>query len=182
LQTLRLVGLMFAPPGRRFPVQDRQALLFSGIGTCTAGPDGVPHIERAATTYQLNQYAQADPSWLDVQTPATLQLIVRTLRNAITTKFPRHKLANDGSRFGPGQAVATPAIIRDELIAQYRIMESQGLVENMDAFKHYLIVERDLNDPNRINVLLPPDLVNQLRILAMLVQFRLQFSEAALAA
>jgi phage tail sheath gpL-like len=61
-------------------------------------------------------------------------------------------------------------------------MESLGLVENMDAFKHYLIVERDLNDPNRINVLLPPDLVNQLRILAMLVQFRLQFSEAALAA
>lgn len=182
LQTLPLVGLMFAPPGLRFTVSERQAMLFAGIATCTAAVDGVPHIERAATTYQRNQYGQADPSWLDVQTPATLQFIVRTLRNAITTKFPRHKLANDGTRFGPGQAVATPGIIRDELIAQYRLLESQGLCENMPAFKKFLIVERALDDPNRVNVLLPPDLVNQLRILAMLVQFRLQFAETLLTA
>ena len=43
-----------------------------------------------------------------------------------------------------------------------------------------IIVERDPNDPNRINVLLPPDLVNQLRIFAMLVEFRLQYSGSAL--
>jgi phage tail sheath gpL-like len=40
-------------------------------------------------------------------------------------------------------------------------------------------VERDVVDPNRVNVLLPPDLVNQLRIFAALVQFRLQFSTQA---
>ena len=182
LQTLPLVGLMFAPPGQRFTVADRQALLFAGIATCAAGQDGVPHIERCVTTYQKNQYGQADPSWLDVQTPATLQYIVRTLRNAITTKFPRSKLANDGTRFGPGQAIVTPGIIRDELIAQYRSLESLGLCENMPAFKAALIVERDQVDPNRVNVLLPPDLVNQLRVLAMLVQFRLQFADQALAA
>ena len=49
----------------------------------------------------------------------------------------------------------------------------------MDAFKQFLIVERDPIDPNRINVLLPPDLVNQLRIFAMLVEFRLQYSPTA---
>lgn len=182
LQTLPLVGLMFAPPGTRFPVQDRQALLYSGIATCTAGADGSPHIERSITTYQKNQFNQSDPSWLDVQTPATLQFIVRTLRNAITTKFPRHKLANDGTRFGAGQAIVTPGIIRDELIAQYRMLEAQGLCENMEAFKKALIVERNATDPNRVDVLLPPDLVNQLRVLAMLVQFRLQFSDQALLA
>ena len=37
------------------------------------------------------------------------------------------------------------------------------------------IVERSAKDPNRINVLLPPDLVNQLRVFATLVQFRLQY-------
>jgi len=36
-------------------------------------------------------------------------------------------------------------------------------------------VERDSGNPNRINVLLPPDLVNQLRIFALLNQFRLQY-------
>ena len=49
----------------------------------------------------------------------------------------------------------------------------------MDLFKRFLIVERDQTDPNRVNVLLPPDLVNQLRIFAMLVEFRLQYSPTA---
>ena len=51
-----------------------------------------------------------------------------------------------------------------------------GLVENLAAFKANLIVERDDNDPNRVNVLYPPDLVNQLRVFAVLNQFRLQYN------
>jgi phage tail sheath gpL-like len=39
-----------------------------------------------------------------------------------------------------------------------------------------LIVERDSNDPNRVNVLYPPDLINQLRMFAVLAQFRLQYN------
>jgi hypothetical protein len=50
-----------------------------------------------------------------------------------------------------------------------------GLVENLAAFKSHLLVERDPNDPNRLNVLYPPDLINQLRIFAVLAQFRLQY-------
>lgn len=84
-------------------------------------------------------------------------------------------MANDGTTFGEGQAVVTPAIIRAELIAAYSILESMGLVENMELFKANLIVERNATDPNRVDVLFPPDLVNQLRVFAMLVQFRLQY-------
>ncbi len=42
----------------------------------------------------------------------------------------------------------------------------------------YLVVERDTDNVNRINVLFPPDYVNQLRIFALLNQFRLQYQEA----
>ena len=181
LQTLPLIGVQLPPRGSRFTVGERQTLLFHGIATCVAGSDNVPRIERAITTYQKNVYDQGDPSWLDVQTPATLQMIVRTLRNAILTKYPRHKLANDGTHFGAGQAVVTPKILKAELVAQYAALEDLALVENMDAFKQFLIVERDPIDPNRVNVLLPPDLVNQLRVFAALVQFRLQYSPQALA-
>ena len=45
----------------------------------------------------------------------------------------------------------------------------------MRKVKNFLLVERDPNDPNRVNVLYPPDLINQLRIFAVLAQFRLQF-------
>src|SRR5215813_5476744 len=182
LQTLPLVGTALAPRGHRFTVGERQTLLFSGIGTCSAGPDDIVRVERAATTYQRNAWGLADPSWLDVQTPATLQLIVRETRNRILAKFPRMKLADDGTRLGAGQAVVTPSTIRAELVALYSELEEAGLAENMAAFKEHLIVERDANDPNRINVLFPPDLVNQLRIFAMLVQFRLQYPSAAVAA
>ena len=36
-----------------------------------------------------------------------------------------------------------------------------------------LVVERDQSDPNRLNFLLPPDLINQLMVTAASLQFRL---------
>lgn len=182
LQTLPLIGTLIAPRGQRFAIQDDQSLLFAGIATCYAGPDDVVRIQRSITTYQRDAWGLADPSWLDVQTPATLQLIVRRTRNRILSKFPRAKLADDGTRIGAGQAVVTPSTIRAELVALYSELEEAALAENMAAFKTYLIVERDPTDPNRVNVLFPPDLVNQLRIFAMLVQFRLQYPSSATAA
>jgi phage tail sheath gpL-like len=132
-------------------------------------------ISRESTTYQLNLYSQGDDAYELVTTLATLARLLRNQRHAITTKFPRHKLANDGTRFGVGQAIVTPKSIKAELVSEYRIDEFNGLVEDVKNFKAHLIVERDPNNPNRVNVLYPPDLVNQLRIFAVLAQFRLQF-------
>jgi phage tail sheath gpL-like len=100
---------------------------------------------------------------------------LRNQKQAITSAFPRHKLADDGTRFGPGQAIVTPGLIKAELVAEYRVDMFNGLVENIAAFKANLIVERDINNPNRVNVLYPPDLINQLRVFAVLAQFRLQY-------
>jgi phage tail sheath gpL-like len=47
--------------------------------------------------------------------------------------------------FGVGQAIVTPTIIKAELVAQYRIDEFNGLVENVTAFKANLVVERHPN-------------------------------------
>jgi len=135
----------------------------------------VPVIMRESTTYTKNLYGNTDDAYELVTTPATLTKLLRNQRQAITSKFPRHKLADDGTRFGAGQAIVTPKIIKAELVAEYRIDEFNGLVENGKAFKANLIVERDPNDPNRVNVLYPPDLINQLRVFAVLAQFRLQY-------
>ena len=172
-QTGELIGVLPAP-APRFIQTERQTLLSSGIATSyTSG--GAVRIERAITTYQKNQWGQGDPSYLDSETLHTLALILRRLRARITTKYPRHKLADDGTRFGAGQAIVTPSVIRGELIAEYADLEDLGIAENAKAFKAALIVERNANDPNRLDVLLPPDLVNQLRVFAVLAQFRLQY-------
>src|SRR5262249_20727917 len=137
--------------------------------------DNVPVIMRETTMYTKNLYGNSDDAYEVVTTLATLARLIRNQRAAITSKFPRHKLADDGTRFGPGQAIITPKIAKSELIAQYAIDEFNGLVENADAFADNLIVERDTQDVNRLNVVYPPDLVNQLRTFAVLAQFRLQY-------
>ena len=174
LQTLELAGVVAAPAGERFTLSEKQTLLTHGIATEYV-QGGYVRIERSITTYQQNAYGVSDNSYLDVQTLFTLQYILRDLKSIITSKYGRHKLADDGTHFGAGQAVVTPKIIRGELIAQYQKLEEKALVENLDAFKESLIVERDADDPNRLNVSIGPDLVNQLRIFATLCQFRLQY-------
>lgn len=175
-QTGVLTGVMASPAGSRFVQNERQTLLENGIATLTTTVGSVM-IERAITTYQKNAYGDADASYLDSETLHTSAYVLRQMKSIITGKYGRHKLANDGTRFGAGQAIVTPSVIRGELIALYRRLELEGIVENADLFKKYLIVERNINNPNRLDVLFPPDYVNQLRIFAVLNQFRLQYQE-----
>lgn len=176
-QTGELVGILPARAGQRFLLTERQTLLNSGIATSYVG-GGTVRVERAITTYQKNTWNQADPSYLDSETLHTSAYVIRKLRYVVTQKYPRHKVANDGTRFGAGQAIVTPNVIRGEMIAAYGEMEELGIVENAKAFAEHLIVERDPVDPNRVNVLYPADYVNQLRVFALLNQFRLQYPAA----
>jgi phage tail sheath gpL-like len=177
LQTLHLESMLPAPHHDLFNLLELNTLAYSGIATqrTLVASDG-PMIARESTMYQVNAYGFGDDAFELVTTMATLAKVIRNQRQAITSKYPRHKLADDDTRFGPGQAIVTPKIIKAELIAEYAIDEFNGLVENLRAFKDHLIVERDPNDPNRVNVLYPPDLINQLRMFAVLAQFRLQYN------
>lgn len=175
LQTLALAGIVPALRDKRFTKTQRNSLTSVGLAVQTVNPNAQMMIEREATSYQKNVYGIADNAFATLPTLYTLSTLFERQRATITSKFPRHKLANDGTRFGAGSAIVTPKIIKGELIAQYAEDEWLGLVENPRAFAANLIVERDGNNPDRLNVLYPPDLVNQLRIFAVLAQFRLQF-------
>ena len=176
LQSLVIKGVLAPPVSSRFTKDEKNVLLHDGIATWEVS-GGELRIQRSITTYQKNAFDEDDDSFLDVTTLFTLQKILRLLRAAITQKYPRHKLADDGTNFGAGNAVVTPNVIRAELVAMYSQMVADGLVENIEAFKAALIVERSTSDANRINVLYTPDLINQLRIFAVHAEFRLQFSD-----
>ncbi len=172
-QTLVLPGVLAPAPTDRFTRQERDLLLRDGISTFTIDPAGNVLLERPITTYQTNGFDLPDIAYLDVNTLLTLGYLRWSARARISTKFGRHKLADDGTIFGPGQAIVTPKSIRAELISLYADWMALGLVEDIEAFKAELIVERDPNDPNRLNALIPPRLINQLRVFAGKVQFRL---------
>ena len=175
LQSLALSGILPPRIGDVFSATNRNSLLFQGISVAhRAG--GAYRLTAAITEYQENGAGNADDSYLYVETLATLQYVLRYLKSRIEQKYPNHKLANDGTRYGAGQAIVTPSIIRGELVAAYLDLMELGLVENIDAFVENLTVTRNSQNPNRLDVLYPPDLVNGLRVFALLMQFRLQYA------
>jgi phage tail sheath gpL-like len=178
LQTLALNNIKPCPLQDRFNWGELNALASNGMAIQEVGSDDQPMILREQTSYQLNLYSARDDAYELVTTLATLAKLLRNQKYAITSKFPRSKLADDGTKFGPGQAIVTPGIIKAELVNEYQLDMWNGLVENLAAFKANLIVERDDTDPNRVNVLYPPDLINQLRVFAVLSQFRLQYDSS----
>lgn len=176
LQTLAISGVQAPPLASRFTLTERNNLLHSGISTVTVADDSTVQVENIITTYQKNKYGAEDDSYLQIETLFLLMFVTRFLRTQVTSKFARMKLAADGTRFAPGSAIITPNVIRAELIAQYQTLEFNGYVQDAKGFAKGLKVEKSASNPNRVDVLWTGVLINQLRIFAVLNQFRLQAS------
>lgn len=167
-QTLALNVL--APPSQsRFIQTDRNTLLFDGMSTFTVAQDGTVQIERLVTTYQINPSGFADNSYLDAETMFQLPDMIRILRSYLGTTFARKKLVSDATFAPPGSNSVNAPMIKAAIIAKYREMEFNGKVQNSAIFAANLIVENAGN--GLVRVLLPADLANQLRQIAVLVQF-----------
>lgn len=184
VQTLRIAGVLPEPRGQQIGFSNEQALLSAGIALAQRIEGGATAVVRAVTTYQFNSFGVADQSYLDAETLFTLMAVVRTLKGAVTQKFPRALLADDGTGLAPTPpgdtpVVVTPSIVRGELIAQYALMAEVNLVDDEDEFAAGLIVQRNPGDNSRLDVLYDPFLVSGLRIFAMQTQFHLQALQAA---
>jgi phage tail sheath gpL-like len=173
-QTLPIEHIKAEAPSARRTRSERNTLLNNSIATHTVeDAGGQVRVERLITTYSTNQAGADDTAFLDVNTPLTLGYLRYDFRTFWLTKYPRHKLGQDSKRYGEGQAIMTPKLARAEAIFKFRQWEEMALVEDADQFKNDLIVEINASDPNRLDFLLPPNLVNQLRVTAAQIQFLL---------
>jgi phage tail sheath gpL-like len=118
-------------------------------------------LERLITTYQRNAVGSPDVAYLDATTRFTL-MYLRYSFVVRMARFARYKLAHDGIQYAAGQAVMTPRMGKAEALAWFQDMINLALVEDLTQFKRDLVVEMDATDVNRLNFLLPPDLINQL--------------------
>ncbi|SSW66606.1 hypothetical protein AVE30378_02145 [Achromobacter veterisilvae] len=172
MQTVALACFLPPPVEARFELTDRNTLLWTGISTFTVADDGTVALENLVTTYQVNAFGQPDNSYLEVETMNTLMAVLRRLKIVVTSKYARKKLASNGTRPAPGSNIVTPNTIRADLIADYQAMQDDsGWVQGADVFAKGLIVEQNQSNPNRVDVLYPAVLINQLRIFALLMQF-----------
>jgi phage tail sheath gpL-like len=170
MQTLPLLGIL-GPKllSDRFTQTQRAALYVDGIASYKVAPGNVITIDRAITTYQSNALGAADTSWLDVESRFQAMFVVRYMRNKITEQHGRNALREDNPLRLPN--VSTPDNIRDTIVHGYRELSNANLVENFEGFANGLVVERNTADPSRVDVFLPVDLVNGLRIFAVNATF-----------
>jgi phage tail sheath gpL-like len=173
LQTLKLNNILPPPTQSRFIQSERNLLLYDGISTFLVDSTGNVLLERIITTYQTNSLGIPDASYLDIETLFVLNEIRYQYKARMITRFiaTRQKLADDTFPAQPGMNVVRPKDVKAETVSLFTLLQQKGLIENLDDFIKNLIVERNSTDVNRVNVLLPPDLINQFRILAGLIQF-----------
>src|SRR5699024_10533766 len=107
-QTLALPGTMLAVPQTERRIHSEQnTLLFGGIATHTIDAGDLIRVQRLVTMYQTGPSGLDDPSYLDVTTLRTIAYMRYTVRSMVQRKYPRHKLADDGTPIAPGQAIMT---------------------------------------------------------------------------
>ncbi len=155
LNTLELDGIYAPVITSRLTRTEQENCLYNGVTPIEVGPSGTPQIVRAVTTYTVDANDVTDISMLDLTTIRTLDYVRKACRERIALRFPREKL-ND----------ATVKSVRSELLDVLLRLEELAIVENVEANKDGLVVERNGQDPNRLDAKIPTDVVNGLHVFA----------------
>lgn len=169
IASLELVGDL--PAKEELRAEERNMLLEAGIATVIVNANGNTAIEREATTYRKNSVGATDNSYFDMTTTQTAIYLRYSWKERIQQKFQRYKLADDDYEVQPGQKVVTPKVLTGEIIALAEDWLAAGLVEDISSFKNTILTLRDSNDTERLNQLLQPNIMNNLRIVAGKLQF-----------
>ena len=153
LNTLALGGIAVIPLANRLMRQEQETALANGVTPFEVGPGSQVQVVRAVSTYTLDASGVPDTSLLDITTIRTLDYVRKTMRERIALRFPRDKLSE-----------RTADRARSELLDVMVKLEELEIIENVDKYKAGLIVERDSQDPNRLNAKIPTDVVNGLHV------------------
>ncbi len=155
LNTLPLKGIAAPAVKDRFSRTEQENLLHNGITPLEVGPGERVQIVRAVSTYTKDPQGIEDISLLDITTIRTLAYVRKACRERISLRFPREKLSSK-----------TAPRVRTELLDVLKKLELLEIVEEVEANKDGVIVQRSLQDPNRLDAAIPVDVVNGLHVFA----------------
>ncbi|BCL49803.1 MULTISPECIES: phage tail sheath subtilisin-like domain-containing protein [Citrobacter] len=162
LNTLAMSTLDVTPLESRPGRTEQENALRNGLTPFEIGPGDKVQIVRAITTYTRNAQGVDDVSLLDLTTIRTLDYVRKACRERIALRFPRDKLSS-----------RTPPKVRSELLDVLYKLEELEIVEEVEANKDRLLVERDLQDVNQLDARIPADVVNGLHVFAGVIDLLL---------
>lgn len=168
LQELTL-NVLAPPIASRFDRSIRNTLLYDGISTFTVNAAGTVIIDRAITFWQTNASGSADATWLNVETPYGLTYVIRNIVSFLKTNYGRKKLVADGTNISGGSNMVTSQTVLSAVIGRYKALCDDGYAQDYDTFKSNARAEYRGNGV--VALLLPFHLVDQLRMIAIKVNF-----------
>lgn len=171
LHRLTVQGISALDKNDRWTATERNQVAVSGIMTLT--DDVGVQSESTVTMYLKNSAGASDSAYQFVNTVYNLMAQRYRFVQQILTKYPRARLADSAEKIRPGIQVMTPAIGKNEALIWYRQLERDGLAEDYDTFKANVVCQRSESNVNRLEWLLPSDLVNQFIVGSADIQFKL---------
>lgn len=161
LNTLQIKGLTVTADSDWPLFAEFNNALYNGLTPLQVVSNKV-QIMRAVSTYTKNATGTDDPALLDITTIRTLDYVRDAVNQRIALRFPRDKLSEK-----------TPKRVRSEILDVLIKCEDAEILEEVMANKTKLIVQRNGSDPNRLDAIIPADVVNGLHVMAARVDLYL---------
>ena len=171
-QTLILAGVLAKSRAGRRTKADRNNLINGGVGTLKVNEDGSVAVEYLTTSYRTNTYGAPDLNYFDVENLRTVSCMRYSSVQRFDTKYPRSKLGPDGSI---GENVVTPLDALAEYSDLYDAWMAAGWAKGGEAKARFLKAAAAVistTDPNRLDSIITPQLMNGLRVNAISLQFQ----------
>lgn len=154
LNTLEVKGLTVTAD-KDWPLfAEFNSALYNGLSPLHVVANKV-QIMRAISTYTKNVTGTDDPALLDITTIRTLDYVRKSVNTYMALHHPRDKLSS-----------RTPAKVRSGLLDVLIKLDDAEIIEEVMANKDMLLVVRNANDPNRLDTVIPADVVNGLHVFA----------------
>ncbi|BDA84970.1 tail sheath protein [Aureimonas sp. SA4125] len=164
-QTGLVVEGVVAPRDRTKWVNDyasRDSFIGSGLSTLTVRSDGQVAIDKLVTMQRTDGAGNVDTTFRDLQKIGQLMYALRRFRARLQAEHGQKAIAD--SNPGDLLAITTAQDIKATMIAT--AAEMAGVLENIGEFAQRLDLRRNADNPNRVDIYAPLDMINPLDVIA----------------
>ena len=165
---LALNGISAPPLPQQFNEAARQSILQALTGTVKYDKDGTCRLEAVPLAWKPD-----GGGFYYVSNGFTVMYVGRIFANLLGQYISNFKFhdtsAPNGTPVPPG--AVSLSTIRADLIGLYAQLVGEGIVEDADTFVNNLVVQRNAATPSKLEVVLPVNIQNAIRQIAITVSW-----------
>lgn len=168
----RKMPLVLAPKQEdRYDQFEWNALMLAGFSHYTIAPDNTVLVSEPRTMYKKTDQNVVDDKWTPHHKVKTASYIRFFLRYWYTTRWADAKLADDDVALNPAHKIMQPRIGRAEDFMALKVLQSAGMVVNVDKYKDEFEAYRNQQNLQRLDHKIPVQIIDHLKQTAILAEY-----------